>query len=199
MKKLFSILMFFFLYTNSLASDDLKNIKSYFQNKIDAVTTIIKTTKAVTEKEKDQRDQKVLDTLNDVFDFNLMARLSLGAAYKKIDKQKRMKFTDLYIERMKKSYSSKLDTYKNNEITVTSIKQVKSNRIELVTSIIDGVEQYDVSYKFYKPRKAIEDKYSWLIYDVNIEGISIIKTDKAQFKEYLNTHSIDELISSLEK
>lgn len=195
MKKILSVLFFICISTNLFASEDMNNLKNHFQGKIDTVTTIIKSQNST----KDERDQKVLDTLEELFDFKLMARLSIGRQWRAIDKQKQELFTELYVNRMKSSYSSKLDTYKNHNINVTDVKKVKATRAELLTTIMNGTEKYDVMYKLYKPKKPIKDKYNWLIYDVHIEGVSIIKTDKAQFSEFLKTSTIDDLIISLKK
>ena len=55
----------------------------------------------------------------------------------------------------------------------------------------------EIVYKFYKPKKPISGKDKWLIYDVEILGVSILKTDKAQFREFLQTKTIFELMKEL--
>ena len=49
------------------------------------------------------------------------------------------------------------------------------------------------------PKDKVRNKDKWLIYDVEILGVSILKTDKAQFKEFLQTKSISELMDALAK
>ena len=99
---------------------------------------------------------------------------------------------------MKHSYSSKIDSYSDEEIEVTKIKQPKKNRIELVTNLISQENKLEVSYKFYKPKNLKMDKDTWLIYDIVILGVSILKTDKAQFREYLQTKTIKDLMIQLQ-
>ena len=98
---------------------------------------------------------------------------------------------------MEKSYSSKVDVYSGEKVEVKKIEQPKRNRIALVTDLISKDENMEIVYKFYKPKKQISDKDNWIIYDVEILGVSILKTDKAQFREYLKEHGISGLMTKL--
>ena len=100
---------------------------------------------------------------------------------------------------MENSYSSKLDAYSNEKVEVKKINQPKSNRISLETDLVSQDTTLAIVYKFYKPKKKVDGKDTWLIYDVEIMGVSILKADKAQFKEFLQTKSIDELMIALAK
>jgi phospholipid transport system substrate-binding protein len=128
-----------------------------------------------------------------------MAKLSLGKVWKKLNKSDKKQFVKLYVERMKQSYSSKIDAYSDEKVEVIKIKQPKSNRIELITDLVSKNDKLEISYKYYKPKKQKNGKDRWLVYDVIIIGISILKTDKAQFKEFLQTKTIDDLMEKLIK
>jgi ABC-type transporter MlaC component len=69
----------------------------------------------------------------------------------------------------------------------------------LDSTFLNNGEKFQVSYKYYKPKKPKKLKQNWLIYDVILSGVSIIKTDKAQFKEALQGSSIQDLMEQLEK
>ena len=49
------------------------------------------------------------------------------------------------------------------------------------------------------PKKRKENKDKWLVYDVEVIGISILKADKAQFREYLKTKTKTQLMDELSK
>jgi phospholipid transport system substrate-binding protein len=59
--------------------------------------------------------------------------------------------------------------------------------------LIGGEEDYEIVYKFHKSKNIDE----WLIYDVEMLGVSIMKTYRNQFKEYLATNSFDNLLIKL--
>lgn len=186
-------LIFVLVLSQNLFADDKSDVKQQLLSKIDGVIKIV-SNKSLS---KNQRNSKIVELVTPTFDFVLMAKLSLGRTWKTLDKDTREKFVKLYVERMKKSYSEKLDTYTDQKVEVTQIKQPKSNRIEIETNLISDTDKMDVSYKFWKPKKQAKDKDKWLVYDVEILGVSILKADRAQFSEFLKTKSIQDLMDSM--
>jgi phospholipid transport system substrate-binding protein len=144
-----------------------------------------------------ERNSKLVDLITPSFDFKLMAKLSLGKVWKTMSKDQRDRFVNLYVKRMKKSYSAKIDKYTNEKIIITSIKQVKKRRVVLKSDLVGDIDTIEVIYKYYKPKKQQNDKKKWLVYDVVVAGISIIKTDKAQFKAVLQEKTIEQLMEKL--
>lgn len=184
-----------FVFTNSLLANEQIELEKRFLKTIDTVIKIVENKKL----SKELRNTQIVKILTPMFDFELMAKLSLGKTWKRLSKDERAKFIVLYVKRMKESYSSKLDSYKDEKIEITKIKQPKSNRIELISNLISKESKFEISYKFWKPKKLKNDKNRWLIYDVVILGVSILKTDKAQFREFLQTKTIQNLMSELSK
>ena len=185
--------MCLFIISQNAVADEKIVLKNHFLNTIDEVIVIVKDKNL----NKLQRNSNIIKTLTPMFDFTLMAKLSLGKVWKKLSNDDRNEFVALYVNRMKQSYSSKIDAYSDEKINVTTIKEVKKNRIELVTNLVSKENKLEITYKFYKPKKLKMDKDSWLIYDVVILGVSILKTDRAQFKDFLQAKSIRELMTEL--
>lgn len=183
------------IFTQSLIANEQEDLKIHFLNKIDSITKIVED-KSLS---KSKRNSDIVNMLTPTFDFELMAKLSLGKGWRKVENGDKKKFIDLYVKRMEQSYSSKLDSYSDEKVEVKKIEQPKSNRISLVTDLVSKDENLEIIYKFYKPKKKVQDKDNWLIYDVEILGVSILKTDKAQFREFLKTKSISELMNALSK
>ena len=194
MKRLGLVLIGLFIITQNLFGTEQSILKQHFLSKIDTVIMIVQDEKM----DKNMRNGKIVETLTPMFDFTLMAKLSLGKKWKQLNSEDKTEFVKLYVERMKHSYSSKIDSYSNEKVEVTEIKQPKKNRIELVTNLISKDVKLEVSYKLYKPKQLKMDKDKWLIYDVVILGVSILKTDKAQFREFLQTKTIKELMIKLQ-
>lgn len=194
MKKLFLAITLIFFTQFSFAGEK-EVLKQHFLNKIDEVIFVVND-KTLT---KDTRNGKIVDILTPMFDFTLMAKLSLGKKWKTLDKALKKEFVTLYVDRMKRSYSSKLDSYSNEKVTITDIKSPKKNRLELISNLTTSENNLEIVYKFHKPKKPMKNKDSWLIYDVVILGVSILKTDRAQFKEYLRNKTIKQLMDDMKK
>jgi len=151
------------------------------------------------EENKDAKNLAITKTIAPMFDFKLMARLSLGKIWKSLDEKKQSEFIVLYVKRMKKLYSEKVDKYTDEKIVINNIKQIKQTRVILNTSLISSDGKIEIIYEYHKPKKRIKNKNLWLVYDVIMDGVSIIKTDKAQFRAVLKEHTIDELMEKLRK
>lgn len=183
------------MFTQGLFADEQKELQGHFLKKIDEVIVIV----GEKNLSKDDRNAKIIKSVTPMFDFELMAKLSLGNTWKELSKNDADKFVSLYVERMKQSYSSKIDAYKDEKVEIKSIKQEKDNKITFSTDLVGKDNKLEVVYKFYKPKEKITSKDAWLIYDVEISGVSILKTDIVQFKEFLQTKTIKDLMESLAK
>ncbi len=189
------LILSLFIFTQSLAANGHIELKEHFLNKIDNIVAVVKDTTL----SKSQRNTKIISLLEPIFDFELMAKLSLGKTFKTLSSEEKKRFIDLYVERMKQSYSSKFDGYNGEKVKVTKVNKIKKNRITMVTNLVGKDDNLEIVYKFYKPKKAKENKDTWLIYDAEIKGVSILKTDKAQFREFLKTKSVSELMDAFSK
>jgi len=182
------------IFTQSLMASEESELKQHIYTKLGIIQKLVNSGY-----EKEQLHTEIIKVLTNIFDFELMAKLSLGKTqWKEMSLAKRARFVALYTKRMKNSYSSKLDSYKNQKIDIYSTTK-KKNRILLKTNIKSNEQILSVNYKFYKPKKQKQNKDEWLIYDVEIEGVSILKADKAQFKDFLKIKNIDELMEALQE
>lgn len=195
MYRLVFVLSAVLLFAQGLFADDQAELKKHFLKKIDEVVLIVEDKKMT----KDERNGTIIKSLTPMFDFELMAKLSLGSKWRELSDAEGKKFVTLYVERMKQSYSSKIDAYKDEKVEIKKIEQTKEDRITLVSDLVSQTQKLEIAYKFHKPKVPLALKDKWLIYDVEILGVSILKTDIAQFKEFLQTKSMAELIDVLAK
>ncbi|MCK5110737.1 MAG: ABC transporter substrate-binding protein [Arcobacteraceae bacterium] len=177
----------------NLNATEVDDLNLTFTNKTNTVVDIVKCKLFTSE----ERNDKIIEAITPMFDFQLMAKLSLGKKWKSLNETKQAEFIKLYVHRMKKSYSAKIDKYTDETIIINKITQIKKTRIVLNSSLISKDEKVEVIYKYHKPKKQIENKDKWLVYDVIIAGVSIVKTDKAQFKAVLRESSIETLMDKI--
>ena len=88
------------------------------------------------------------------------------------------------------SFTSKLGLYKDEEIKVTTLDKVKERMFLNSQMIING-EVKNIIFKFY------DKKGDWLIYDVDILGVSIIQTYRSQFADLLDKADFNTLLDTL--
>ncbi len=185
-KKLILTFSLLFLTTSCFAITEAQ-IQTEMSNKIDKVLIVLKDSKIP----KEKKGEEIIQIMDQVFDYSLMAKLSLGRTWKKINTAQRVEFIELFTKQLKSSYVEKLDLYTDELVEILGTENIKKNRIKLKTQLIGKDEKHDINYKFYKTKK---DADTWLIYDVELIGVSIIRTNQAQYKGFLKTKSFDELL-----
>ena len=185
---IYSVLILFITVQPGWTGDG-NEAQALLKTKLDAAISLLQ--------KKDLEQQKKYDQLVEIvkplFDFHLMAKLSLGRKYwPGLSEEKKDEFTDLFIKRLQASYLEKLSLYTDEKVFFKTPVQDK-RKIRIPTEIISNNNRISMIYKMFK------SKNDWKIYDIEIEGVSIISTYRSQFEQILSKGSIDELMKRLEK
>lgn len=195
MKRIFKIViastaLILMLNTNSFAIAE-NNIEKEMRENINVITKLLKDKKI----EKKIKEEQILDIVNKIFDYSLMSRLTLGSQWKNISEKQQNEFSELFTEKLKNSYLDKLNLYTDEDVIIKDIIKEKETRIQLFTQLIGKDGKYDIIYKFYKSREGSD----WMIYDVEIIGVSIMQTYRKQFAGILRTNTFDDLLNKLKE
>ena len=172
-----------------LMADDKHDAEAIVKGKLDAVFAVL---------QKDDLDQQakkqaVNAIVTPMFDFDLMAKLTLGKKHwPGLPREKKEKFTELYIEMLKTSYLDKLALYTDEKVIFEPPAQVKK-KVHVPTQLVSKDRKTSILYKLYKPADG------WKVYDLEIQGVSIIRSYRAQFSATLKTGTIDDLLLKMER
>ena len=189
MKRLLYSVFILLVMTQSVGADDKDVAKKLLENDIEAAIAVLQK-KDLNQQEK---NKQVIEIVTPIFNFPLMAKLSLGRKYwPGLTKEERQRFTDLFTKRLKASYLDKLTLYTDEKVVFKTPVQEK-RKIKIQTELISKNNTISMLYKFH------ELKHGWLIYDIEIQGVSIISTYRSQFDQVLSKGTIDELLIKLEK
>ena len=189
MKSLLYAVLSLLILSQTVMADDLSSAEKELKSKLDAAILVLQKN----DLEQETKNKEVIEIVTPLFDFSLMARLSLGRKYwSGLTKDHKKSFTDLFVKRLKESYLEKLNLYTNEIIVYGAPVQVKK-KIHIPTALISKDNKIDMLYKLYK------SKSGWKIYDIEIQGVSIISTYRSQFAEVMSTGTIDDLLLKLEK
>ena len=189
MKKLLALTLCLLLYGTPAMADDKALVEGLLKEKIGLVISLLKEK----DMEKKVKDEKIIAALTPIFDFNLMAKLSLGKKYwPGLSSAQQSEFSDLFTKRLQESYLEKFGLYSDEE-AVYEEATVEKNKIYIKSSLVSPDNRIDMFYKFYMTKEG------WKIYDVEIQGVSIIQTYRSQFDGVLKDGTIDTLIAKLSK
>ena len=193
LKNLFKILLlvgFIITSANALKQDEIQVIMT---KKIDNVLAILEQKSLPINKKGEQ----IIKIIDEVFDYELMARIALGKeTWNSISEQKQKEFTKIFENKLKKSYIEKLELYNDQKVQIIGLKPYNNTRLQLETQLVGKEGNYQINYNFYNKAK---DSEQWLIYDVDLVGVSIIQTYRQHFAGLLKEKSFDEMLVLLEK
>ncbi|HEX9758420.1 MAG TPA: ABC transporter substrate-binding protein [Nitrospiria bacterium] len=182
----YPLIFFLFLGVSALA-DDATEVEQLIKGKVDQVVSILRDKSLG----KQERNEKIIPIVNATFDFVSMAKLSLGKKYwLGFSRDQQQEFIHLFREQLQKSYVDKLDLYTDEKVEYEPAI-FKGKKGQLPTYLISKDTRYSMLYKLHNL------KNNWKIYDIEIQGVSIIKTYRSQFDGELRKGTIADLLKKL--
>jgi len=138
-----------------------------------------------------ERRRAVRKIADEIFDFNEIARRALARHWQTLSEKQREEFVGLFADLLERSYISKIELYGGEKIMYGN-ERVDGDAATVATRIItkNGTD-VPVEYRMHKKGER------WLVYDVNIEGVSLVSNYRTQFNKIIQTASYNELVQKL--
>lgn len=128
-----------------------------------------------------------------LFDFDEMARRSLGAHWRRLDPRQQKEFVAVFTELLEKTYAKNLDLYDGQRVAYLG-ETIDQDYSEVSTKLLGKKgESYSVVYKLH----LVDGR--WRIYDVVAEGISVVNNYRSQFNRVMANSSFEELIRRMKE
>jgi phospholipid transport system substrate-binding protein len=139
----------------------------------------------------DQRRTAIVIAANDIFDFGEMAKRSLGQHWEQRTVAERGEFVRLFTELIQRSYISKVDQ-RGAEPMIMQSEKVDGDYAVVRTALPLGPgREMPIDYRM----RNTDDR--WLVYDLSIDGISLVANYRAQFNKVIRTSSYEALIAKV--
>jgi len=185
MKRIYYYLLFFLLLSPVVVADVETEAEKILKSSIGNVFTIL----LDKEMAMDQKKSKVIEITNTVFGYSLMAKLSVGKAHwSEFNAKQRAEFTNLFTESFQNFYIDKLDLFSNEEVIFQPANVVKEKKVQIPTILLSKGKKYSILYKMFN------SKNGWKIYDITIEGVSLIHTYRSQYNHILQSGEVEDLL-----
>ena len=182
-------LIFPFYSLAELAPDDL--VKKTAEDVIFAIKADEEIQKGNKEKIYKLAEDKILPN----FDFDRISRLVLGRAWRKTNENQKKGFIKEFRTLLLKTYAVALSKYKDQKIVFKPTRMSKGDEIVIVKSEIvqNGGQPIKVNYALSN------NSGKWLVFDIIIEGVSLVTNYRSQFSSEIKRNGIDVLIDKLAK
>ena len=188
MKTLSYALLSLLIGWQSAAADNKASAEELLKANLAAVFAVLQKQ----ELDQEAKNSEIIDIVNPIFDFSLMAKLTLGRKYwPGLTPEQKESFTQLFIKRLKASYLDSLTLYTDEKVIYETPVEVKQ-KIHIPTYLVSQNNKISIRYKFY------HSESTWIIYDLEIQGVSIVRSYRSQFYEILKSGTIDDLLIKLQ-
>jgi phospholipid transport system substrate-binding protein len=156
---------------------------------IDRVFKILGDPELDGDKKLTQRRTAIVIVANEMFDFGEMAKRSLGQHWAQRTPTERGEFVRLFTELVQRSYISKVDQHGAHKMTVQGERIDGDYAVVRTTLPLSSGHEMPIDYSMH----STDDR--WQVYDLSIDGISLVANYRAQFNKIIRTSSYEALVA----
>ncbi len=193
MRRIFLLFMVAMIWIGggNAAADDTARAEAQLKERVDQAMEILRRS----DLELSVKKEKIVSIVEPLFDFPLMAKLVLGRKHwSRLNAQEQERFETLFVKRLKSSYIDKIDQYSDETLEWRPPVPDGNDRVQVPSALVQQQKEIIILYKLYRSAAG-----GWRIYDVEVQGISIVATFRSQFDQILSTGTVDDLFRELEK
>lgn len=139
-----------------------------------------------------ERRAAVFSIAETLLDFSEMAKIALGRQWDQLSAQDREEFVQVFTTLIQRRYFSKLDLY-DGEKVVYAAETIDGDRATIRSQVVTkNGSRIPVDF-----RMMLEAGDRWYLYDVVIDGMSLVGSYRVQFQKVIRTSSYDDLVRKL--
>ena len=139
------------------------------------------------------KKEKIRSISEEMFDFTELSKRSLGQNWKRFNPNQQEEFIKLFTSVLETAYVDKIASYTDEKVIFKEEITLSEKTVEVPTTIVTKTSEVPIHYRL------IEEKGRWKVYDVVIEGVSLINNYRAQFREILAKKTPEALLDILRK
>ena len=159
---------------------------------VDRVITILRDPRLEGEKQVIPRRAAISKVAAEIFDFGEMAKRSLGQHWEQRTAPERVEFVRLFTELVERSYIAKVDQYDAAATMRYQGETVDGDFAVVQTTVpLPHGDTMPIGYRMHSTGGR------WQVYDLSIDGISLVGNYRAQFNKIIRTSSFEDLLAKL--
>jgi len=143
---------------------------------------------------RQERVEKVREILRAQFAFPEMAQQALGPRWRERTEAEQQEFVRLFTNLLEQSYSGILERYAAEVQVLFDQERIQGSLAEVDTHVLSSPHEQPVAITY----RLRDEGGTWLVYDVVIDQVSLVRNYRAQFSRILGTASFAALVQALE-
>jgi len=160
---------------------------------VNGVLDVLRDPKLQGESGKKVKAQRIEAAAENLFDFVELSKRTLGVNWNKLNPEQRKEFVQLFKTILKDAYVEKITAYTNEQVNFTKEVPLSETTVEVQSGVVTKSGQVPIYYR------VIKKDNEWKVYDVVIEGVSLISNYRTQFQEILANNPPEKLLETLRK
>jgi phospholipid transport system substrate-binding protein len=142
---------------------------------------------------KKVKKEKIRSVSEEMFDFAELSKRSLGQNWKRFNPDQQEEFIRLFKSILETAYVEKIASYTDEKVIFKEGITLSEKTVEVPTTIVTKTSEVPIHYR------VIEEQGRWRVYDVVIEGVSLVNNYRTQFREILAKKTPEALLDILRK
>jgi len=138
----------------------------------------------------EERRQQLEKVIGNRIAYDEMAKRSLGPQWAQLNEEERQEFVRLYAQLLRDTYSSRFDRYSDEKVEFLQ-ETLQGDYAEVRTRLTSSKFTLDVDYRM------LQRAGDWRVYDIVVDGISLVHSYREQFNKIIRTYSYEELVAKL--
>ncbi len=192
LKHMIGALAFFMLTTIPAAADATEPMAT-IKAPVDAVIVILNDSKYKMKGTKSAQRDEIWKVVKPMFDFDEIAKRAVARNWSDFSDAEKIAFTDVFAQFLGNTYIDKIQgEYHNEQIVYLEQDFYSDIYAEVKTQIVRETLKIPVNYRMLKGG---EDR--WMVYDIIVEGVSLVKNYRTQFASILSKDKPTQLIQQL--
>jgi phospholipid transport system substrate-binding protein len=139
-----------------------------------------------------ERRQLLEKVVGERFDYQEMSRRSLGAPWANLSDQDKQEFVSLFQTLLVNTYADKIESYSGEGVQYVN-ERTEKEYAEVRTKVMTGKTEIPLDYRLLNKGSV------WRVYDVVVDGVSLVNNYRGQFSKILRTGSYADLVDQLRK
>lgn len=180
-----SYLMILFLITNAWG---MLGPQQQIEEMVNSVMTVLKDQNMTVAEKRKQVSGRVQRFLN----MTSMSERTLGPYWKDASPEQRQRFTELFVQVLESTYLNRINDYSGGQV-IYQKERVKDDKAIVDTKFVNEDLEIPVQYKM------ILENGSWQVFDVVIEGVSLIRNYRSSYGEIIRRDGYDGLFALMEQ
>lgn len=140
----------------------------------------------------EERRKQLTAVIRPAFDFEVMSQWVLGTNWRKATPAERKRFADLFADLLEATYIGKIEAYTDERVEYAGQK-LEGERAEVDTLVKTASADIPIRYKVFRKGER------WLVYDVVIEEVSLVRNYRSTYDEIIRKEGFPGLFSRMEE